>query len=102
AVLVFDGSGSMAGTDLNTQTPHIAQVRAALQAVLPSVAPRRHLGLMVYGPGPRARCENIDLRLRPGPNSAETIMGEVNAVVPAGETPLSASVRGAAEVLGFR
>lgn len=102
AMLVFDASGSMAGTDMNTVTPHIAKVREALAAVLPSVTPRRHLGLMVYGPGARAKCENIDLRLKPGPNSADTIMGEVYGVQPAGETPLTAAVRHAAEVLHFR
>jgi Ca-activated chloride channel family protein len=102
AMLVFDASGSMAGTDMNSVRPHIAKVREALAAVLPSVAPRRHLGLMVYGPGVHPKCSNIELRLKPGPNSAETIMGEVNGVVPAGQTPLTAAVRGAAEELHFR
>lgn len=102
AMLVLDASGSMAGTDMNAVRPHIAKVREALAAVLPSVTPRRHLGLMVYGPGAGPRCQNIELRLRPGPNSAETIMGEVNGLVPAGQTPLTAAVRHAAEALGFR
>jgi Ca-activated chloride channel family protein len=102
AMLVFDASGSMAGTDMNAVRPHIAKVREALAAVLPSVAPRRHLGLMVYGPGSGAKCRNIELRLKPGPNSAETIMGEINGVVPAGQTPLTDAVHHAAEELGFR
>lgn len=102
AMLVLDASGSMAGTDLNAQRPHIAKVREALGAVLPQVAPQRALGLMVYGPGAHAKCHNIELRLPPGPNSADVLMGEVNAVVPAGQTPLTESVRLAAEALGFR
>lgn len=102
AMLVFDASGSMAGTDMNAVRPHIATVREALAAVLPAVAPRRDLGLMVYGPGSGPQCRNIELRLKPGPNSAAAIMGEVNAVVPAGQTPLSAAVRDAAEELHFR
>ncbi len=102
AMLVFDASGSMAGTDMNTVTPHIAKVRDALSAVLPAVTPHRQVGLMVYGPGAGEKCSNIDLRLKPGPNSAETIMREVNGIVPAGQTPLTASVRDAAEVLRFR
>lgn len=103
AMLVFDASGSMAGTDMNAVRPHIATVREALAAVLPAVAPRRDLGLIVYGPGPRpVACDNIELRLKPGPNSAETIMSEVNAVVPVGQTPLTAAVRDAAEELHFR
>lgn len=102
AMLVLDASGSMAGTDMNAMRPHIAKVREALAAVVPAVAPKRHLGLMVYGPGSFAKCANITLRLRPGPNSAETIMAEVNGVVPAGQTPLTNSVRKAAEELHFR
>jgi Ca-activated chloride channel family protein len=102
AMLVFDASGSMAGTDMNALKPHIAKVREALAAVLPAVAPRRDLGLMVYGPGAGPKCSNIELRLKPGPNSAETLMGEINGVVPAGQTPLTAAVKDAAEVLHFR
>lgn len=102
AMLVFDASGSMAGTDMNSVTPHIAKVRDALAAVLPSVTARRELGLMIYGPGPYNKCDNIDLRLKPGPNSADTIMAEVNSVAPAGRTPLTLAVKDAAEVLKFR
>ena len=102
AMLVLDSSGSMAGTDMNSLTPHVTKVREALAAIVPEVAPRRNLGLIVYGPGKEAKCENIDLRLPPAPNSAETILSEVNTVVPFGETPLTAAVRDAAEVLEFR
>lgn len=102
AMLVLDASGSMAGTDMNAVRPHIAKVREALESVLPAVAPRRHLGLMVYGPGASDKCNNIELRLKPGPNSAETIMGEINGVVPAGQTPLTTAVHHAAEELQFR
>lgn len=102
AMLVLDSSGSMAGTDMSSLTPHVAKVREALGEVVPQVAPRRNLGLIVYGPGAEAKCENVDLRLRPAPNSAETILAEVNKTVPFGETPLTAAVRAAAEVLEFR
>jgi Ca-activated chloride channel homolog len=103
AMLVLDASGSMAGTDMTVQKPHIEKVRVALQDVLPDVTPRRHLGLMVYGPGPdRNKCHNIDVRLKPGPNSTEIIMGEVNKVSPAGQTPLTSAVQHAAEELKFR
>jgi Ca-activated chloride channel homolog len=102
AMLVFDGSGSMAGTDMNSATPHLAKVRQALARVLPSVAPMRDLGLMVYGPGPYNKCDNIELRLKPAAHSAEEIMAEVDSVAPAGQTPLTTSVRKAAEELRFR
>ena len=102
AMLVFDASGSMAGTDMNEQRPHIAKVRDALDKVLPQVAPRRDLGLIVYGPGPHSRCDNVELRLPPARNSAQTIMGEVDSLVPAGQTPITTAVREAAEALAFR
>lgn len=102
AMIVFDGSGSMAGTDMNSITPRIGKVREALSVVLPEVAPRRKLGLIVYGPGPYNVCETVDLRLKPKVNAAPEIMMEVNGVAPAGRTPLTTGVRLAAETLHFR
>jgi Ca-activated chloride channel family protein len=57
---------------------------------------------MVYGPGPHNKCDNIELRLKPAAHSADEIMAEVDGVVPAGQTPLTTSVRQAAEELRFR
>lgn len=102
AMIVFDASGSMAGTDFNTPpTPRIARVKEALAKVLPDVAPTRNLGLIDYGPGPSDRCDNIDLLLQPAPNAAHRIMGALNKIMPAGRTPLTAAVREAAKVLRF-
>lgn len=102
AMIVFDASGSMAGTDLNTPpTPRIARVKQALAKVLPQVAPMRNLGLLDYGPGPANRCDNIDLLLRPAPHSSQRIMDEIDKLVPAGRTPLTAAVREAVKVLRF-
>lgn len=102
AMLVFDASGSMAGTDLNSPpTPRIAKVKQALQKVLPDVVELRRLGLLDYGPGPSNRCDNIELLLQPAHHSAERIMAAVNTLIPAGRTPLTAAVREAARVLQF-
>lgn len=102
AMIVFDASGSMAGTDMNSVSPRIGKVREALRTVLPEVAPQRNIGLVVYGPGPYNVCETVDLRLKPEPNAAERIMSEVDAVSPAGRTPLTTGVRLAAEALKYR
>lgn len=102
AILVFDASGSMAGTDMNTVSPHIEKVRAALRAVMPIISPVRKLGLVTYGPGPYGRCQNIELNVPPQPDAGEKILGAVGALVPAGETPLTRSVELAADVLDFR
>jgi Ca-activated chloride channel family protein len=102
AMLVFDASGSMAGTDLNNPpTPRIAKVKQALAKALPQVAAARNIGLIDYGPGPANQCNNIDLLLRPAPYAAEQIMAEIDKLTPAGRTPLTAAVREAAHVLQF-
>jgi Ca-activated chloride channel homolog len=105
AILVFDSSGSMAGPGFGEMTTtRIEKVRQALRHVLPSVAPVRNLGLIVFGPGAHANdsCANIELRLRPGRNSAERIMAELNSVQPYGQTPLTGAVQEAAKVLRYR
>lgn len=103
AMIVFDASGSMTGMGFGERTVRrIEQVQRALADVLPEVAPMRNLGLIVFGPGKRHACENVDLRLRPAPNAAARIMSEVSDLQPYGQTPLTDAVNAAAEVLDFR
>lgn len=106
AMLVFDASGSMAGTDkLGVSTPipltRIDKVRQALARVLPSATRFRRVGLISYGPGPYGQC-NVKLDLKPTANAASLIMRDVETLVPAGKTPLSEAVQQAADVLKFR
>ena len=104
AMIVFDASGSMAGSlaeGMAAKIRRIDEVRKALNQVLPGVARVRRIGLITYGPGPYQQC-NVMLNLRPMPNAAQPIMDSVNALSPAGKTPLAAAVEQAAEVLDFR
>jgi Ca-activated chloride channel family protein len=104
AMLVFDASGSMSGVEgLGVASPitRIDKVRSALSKVLPSATRRRRVGLITYGPGPYQQC-NVKLDLKPTPNAASLIMSAVNALIPAGKTPLTSAVAQAAEVLDFR
>jgi Ca-activated chloride channel homolog len=104
AMLVFDASGSMSGTvGLGIATPvtRIDEVRSALDQVLPSITRFRRVGLVTYGPGPYQQC-NVELDLEPTPNAAGLIMKAVNALTPAGRTPLTSAVEQAANVLDFR
>ncbi|HXG78531.1 MAG TPA: VWA domain-containing protein [Methyloceanibacter sp.] len=104
AMLVFDASGSMAGNlnqGIATIKPRIDEVRAALAKVLPTITRFRKVGLITYGPGPYQQC-NVQLNLAPVQDAAPLIMQEVNALNPAGKTPLAAAVEQAAEVLDFR
>ncbi|MEG6507437.1 VWA domain-containing protein [Methyloligella sp. 2.7D] len=104
AMIVFDASGSMAGSttqDIYAQTTRLQEVRTALQTVLPNVTRFRKVGLITYGPGPYQQC-NVELDLKPIPNATGPIMSVVNGLKAAGKTPLSDAVKEAAEVLHYR
>lgn len=104
AMIVFDASGSMAGSlaeGIGAKIRRIDEVRKALAQVLPNVAQFRRVGLITYGPGPYQQC-NVELQLRPQPNAAKRIMEIVESLNPAGKTPLVQAVEKAAEVLDFR
>jgi Ca-activated chloride channel family protein len=104
AMIVFDASGSMAGNvdqGIATTIPRIDEVRGALATVLPSVTHARRVGLITYGPGPYQQC-NVQLNFKPTENAGPLVMQVVNALSPAGKTPLTAAVRNAAEVLDYR
>jgi len=104
AMIVFDASGSMSGNlnqGIATLKPRIDEVRTALAEVLPFATRFRRVGLITYGPGPDQQC-NVRLDLKPTANAADIIMRDVNAVTPAGKTPLTKAVAEAADVLNYR
>jgi Ca-activated chloride channel family protein len=104
AMLVFDASGSMAGNEMlgiATTVTRIDKVRRALAKVLPSVTKSRRVGLISYGPGPYNQC-NVQLNMTPRPSAADAIMQAVNALTPAGKTPLATAVQEAADVLDYK
>ena len=105
-MLVFDASGSMSGngwgygSENPTAVSRIDKVRLALGKILPRITRLRRVGLITYGPGPYQQC-NVELDLRPAANAAGPILDAVNALTPAGQTPLSEAVAQAAEVLDY-
>jgi Ca-activated chloride channel homolog len=104
AMIVFDASGSMSGNQtlgIPNSRPRIDEVRAALAQVLPSATKLRKVGLITFGPGPYNQC-NVKLDLKPTPDAFSLIMSAVNALVPAGKTPLTSAIEQAAEVLDYR
>jgi Ca-activated chloride channel homolog len=104
AMIVFDASGSMAGNmvqGLFSAVTRIDEVRKALAEVLPGATKFRKVGLITYGPGPYQQC-NVELNFPPIANAAEPIMSAVNALNPAGKTPLVEAVKQAADVLHDR
>ncbi|MDJ0628941.1 MAG: VWA domain-containing protein [Rhodobacter sp.] len=103
AMLVFDGSGSMAEMGFNALgSPRIFDAREAVRRSMPHVAPLRRLGLIVYGPGRGEACSNIALHFPPRPDAAGAIIATVEGLAPEGTTPLTEAVARAAEVLEFR
>ncbi|MAN97524.1 VWA domain-containing protein [uncultured Roseovarius sp.] len=103
AMLVFDGSGSMAevGHDPTAAT-RISEARAALRQVMPEIAPFRRVGLLTYGTGGTHPCSGITRHFDPIPDAAEAVVERIEALIPGGLTPIAASVAVAAEVLGYR
>ena len=64
AMIVFDASGSMAGSlaeGIGAKIRRIDEVRKALAQVLPNVAHFRRIGLVTYGPGPQLAAEGAEL-----------------------------------------
>jgi len=103
AMLVFDGSGSMAEMGFNgLDFPRIQEARKAVRRALPKIAPYRNLGLIIYGPGPADACANIDLKFPPMRDAAGPAITQIEALTPDGDTPLTQAVLNAAEVLQYR
>ncbi|MEM7212428.1 MAG: VWA domain-containing protein [Pseudomonadota bacterium] len=100
AMIVFDGSGSMAEMGFNQiDEPRIFDARRAMAKVIPQVATTRRLGLLVYGPNGADECSGIDLRFLPREDAAGPVLGAVNVLEPAGGTPMTEAVERAAEAL---
>lgn len=101
AILVFDASGSMQRLAYSGET-RMSLARTAARAVVPAAAKVRNLGLVSYGPGRASRCANIELKVAPQPDAAAPILAEIESMPTGGETPLTAAVEGAADVLDYK
>ncbi|WP_236638219.1 vWA domain-containing protein [Mangrovicoccus ximenensis] len=100
AMVVFDGSGSMSEMGFNQLSePRIFEARRALRLVMPRLDGLRRIGLMIYGPGAGATCENIELRFPPIADASGPVIAAVEELQPDGETPLTEAVRRAAVLL---
>jgi Ca-activated chloride channel family protein len=106
AMIVFDASGSMSGdgwgygSESAGSVPRIDKVRTAMREILPSVTRFRRVGLITYGSGAWTQC-TIRLEFKPMPNAADRIMAAIDALRPAGRTPLTGAVAQAADVLDY-
>ena len=99
SMLVLDASGSMWGQIGGK--PKIEIAREALASMLQSWPASQQLGLMAYGHRSKGNCADIEMLKAPGALDKDSFQQAVNAMQPKGMTPISASVRMAAEQLKF-
>ena len=103
AMIVFDGSGSMAEMGFNDiNEPRIFEARRAISETVPEIAENRRLGLVIYGPKGVDECSGLDVRFPPMANAAKPVIDAVNTLEPSGSTPLTDAVKLAADELDYR
>ena len=99
AMMVLDGSGSMWG-----QIDGVAKIEVARSVIgdmLNSWDANVHLGVMAYGHREKGACSDIETLVNVGAVDQAAVMAKVNTISPKGKTPISASVRKAAEALRY-
>jgi len=98
-MMVVDGSGSMWGQIDGVSKIEIA--RGVIGGVLDEWDASVQLGVMAYGHREKGACSDIETLIDVGPVNKAAVMAKVNAINPKGKTPISASVRKAAEALKY-
>lgn len=97
-MIVLDGSGSMWGQI--DGMPKIEIAREAIGRMLADWPDNRQLGLMAYGHRREGDCDDIETLMDPGPLDRDAIESKLDTITPRGKTPVGASVRAAAEMVG--
>ena len=98
-VLVLDASGSMWG-----QIDGKAKIEIAKEVVaelIDQIPAGFQTGLTVYGHRRKGDCKDIETVIPVGPHNAAAMKAKVKGISPKGKTPLSESVRQAAQALRY-
>ncbi len=98
AILILDASGSMWGQIEGENKITIA--RGVIGQLLKDLPADRRLGLMAYGHNRKGDCSDIEVLAEVGA-SREVIQAAVKNINPKGKTPISASVKQAANLLKY-
>lgn len=98
AILILDASGSMWGQIEGTAKIEIA--KNVLDGLLDDLPASSRLGLMAYGHNKKGDCSDIEMLSAVGASRAD-IKKAVKGINPKGKTPISASVKMAAEKLKY-
>ena len=99
AVIVFDASGSMWGQIHGKTKIEIA--RDAMKNVVKAWNPEVELGLIVYGHRKKGDCNDIENIVPVGKVDKQKIIHTVMGIQPKGKTPISRSLRKAADDLRY-
>ncbi|WP_417244551.1 vWA domain-containing protein [Celeribacter sp.] len=99
-VIVYDGSGSMWGQIDGTTKVEIA--RDVLADLVQDWDAETNLGLVAYGHRSQGDCSDIETLITPAPVERSSFIDTVNAIMPVGKTPISASIQHAADLLAYR
>ncbi len=97
SIIVLDASGSMWGQI--DGRPKLEIAREALKQVLGELPADSEVGLMAYGHREKGSCEDIELLVPPGPDTAGAITAAADGLNFLGKTPLTEAVRRAASEL---
>ena len=98
-VLILDGSGSMWGRIDDRAKIEIA--KEAMGELIEAIPADFETGLMVYGHRVKGDCNDIEMVVPLGTRNAADLKTKVQAISPKGKTPISESVRQAAEALRY-
>ena len=99
AMLVFDASGSMWG-QINGEAK-ISIAKNALNNVVSNWDKNVHLGLIAYGHRKKGDCNDIQTLVPIGQLDKKGMITKVKAIKPKGKTPISRSLKKAAEGLRY-
>ncbi len=99
AIIVFDASGSMWG-QLDGKTK-IEIAKKTLADVVTNWNEEKQLGLLAYGHRRKGDCKDIETLVPVSKINKAAMISKVNKINPKGKTPISASIRMAADELKF-
>ena len=98
-IIVLDASGSMWGRI--DEKPKIQIAREVMDQVLADLDGKAEIGIMTYGHRKKGDCGDIETLIPVGQVNRAAYMEKINALNPKGKTPITATVRKAAEELRF-
>jgi len=98
-VLVLDGSGSMWGQIDGKAKIEIA--KEVMSELIDQIPADFQTGLTVYGHRRKGDCMDIEMMIPLGPHDGAAMKAKVESISPKGKTPLSESVKQAAQALRY-